>query len=138
MADLIINGYDAFEEWGVKMGDGFLDNLGGFVPMKAYIENSSRLEHGKRVMVKNARVDSREVTLGFTIEGENPGDFILKKKSFQAELMKGNVNVQVPSRGELCYRLVYLRGMSYAQSIDGCFCKVSVKFDEPNPMNRVP
>ena len=29
MAELIINGKDAFTEWGIRMGDGFLDTLNG-------------------------------------------------------------------------------------------------------------
>lgn len=49
MAELIINGKDAFQEWGVRMGDNFLDVLNAPVPMKEFIENSSRLEHGKQI-----------------------------------------------------------------------------------------
>lgn len=45
--DLIINGKDAFITWGVRMGDGFLDAIDGFNEMKDYIENESRIEHGK-------------------------------------------------------------------------------------------
>ena len=48
MADLLINGRDAYKTWGVRMGDKFLDVLGASLPMKEFIENKSRLEHGKR------------------------------------------------------------------------------------------
>ena len=61
--DLIINGKDAFSIWGVRMGDGFLDAIDGFNQMKDYIENESRLEHGKRVITDNVKVDSREIPL---------------------------------------------------------------------------
>ena len=46
--DLFINGKDAWGTWGVRMGDGFLDAIDGFNEMKDYIEDESRLEHGKR------------------------------------------------------------------------------------------
>lgn len=135
--DLLINGKDALETWGVRMGDGFLDTIDGFNEMKDYIENESRLEHGKRVITDNAKVDSREITLQFTIEGSSESDYRSKKKSFQTELEKGEVNIKVPVLGNEVYKLVYLgKSVSYGLSLDRCFGKVSSKFEEPNPMDR--
>lgn len=135
--DLFINGKDAWVTWGVRMGDGFLDTIDGFNEMKDYIENESRLEHGKRVITDNAKVDSREFTLQFTIEGNSENDYRTKKKSFQAELEKGAVNIKVPTLGNEVYKLVYLgKSLSYGLSPDRCFGKVSGKFCEPNPMDR--
>lgn len=135
--DLIINGKDAFSTWGVRMGDGFLDAIDGFNQMKDYIENESRLEHGKRVITDNAKVDSREITLQFTIEGSSESDYRTKKKAFQTELEKGAVNIKVPVLGNEVYKLVYLgKSVSYGLSLDRCFGKISSKFEEPNPMDR--
>lgn len=135
--DLFINGKDAWSTWGVRMGDGFLDAIDGFNEMKDYIENESRLEHGKRVITDNAKVDSREITLQFTIEGSSESDYRSKKKSFQTELEKGEVNIKVPVLGNEVYKLVYLgKSVSYGLSLDRCFGKVSSKFEEPNPMDR--
>ena len=132
--DLLINGKDAFSTWGVRMGDGFLDAIDGFNEMKDYIENESRLEHGKRVITDNAKVDSREITLQFTIEGSSETDYRAKKKAFQTELEKGAVNIKVPVLGSEVYKLVYLgKSVSYGLSLDRCFGKVSSKFEEPNP-----
>lgn len=136
-ADLIINRKDALETWGVRMGDGFLDAIDGFNEMKDYIENESRLEHGKRMITDNAKVASREITLQFTIEGSSEGDYRSKKKAFQTELEKGAVNIKVPALGDEVYKLVYLgKSISYGLSLDRCFCKISSKFCEPNPMDR--
>lgn len=136
-ADLIINRKDALETWGVRMSDGFLDAIDGFNEMKDYIENESRLEHGKRMITDNAKVASREITLQFTIEGSSEGDYRSKKKAFQTELEKGAVNIKVPALGDEVYKLVYLgKSISYGLSSDRCFCKISSKFCEPNPMNR--
>lgn len=135
--DLFINGKDAFSTWGVRMGDSFLDAIDGFNQMKDYIENESRLEHGKRVITDNAKVDSREITLQFTIEGDSESDYRTKKKSFQAELEKGAVNIKIPVLGSEMYKLVYLgKSISYGLSLDRRFGKVSSKFEEPNPMDR--
>ncbi len=135
--DLIINGKDAFSTWGVRMGDGFLDAIDGFNQMKDYIENESRLEHGKRVITDNARVDSREITLQFTIEGDSESDYRTKKKAFQTELEKGAVSIKVPVLGSEVYKLVYLgKSVSYGLSFDRRFGKVSSKFEEPNPADR--
>lgn len=135
--DLIINGKDAFSTWGVRMGDGFLDAIDGFNQMKDYIENESRLEHGKRVITDNAKVDSREITLQFTIEGSSESDYRSKKKAFQTEMEKGAINIKVPVLGNEVYKLVYLgKSVSYGLSLDRCFGKISSKFEEPNPMDR--
>lgn len=134
MVDLIINGKDAFKTWGVRMGDKFLDVLSAPAPMKEFIENTSRLEHGKRVTVTDAKLNSREVTLTFTIEGETPSDYADKKKRFFDELYKVKMAIQVPENGDEVYHLNYLgKSISYAQSLDRTFGKISSKFEEPNP-----
>ena len=89
--DLLINGKDAWTTWGVRMGEDFLNVIDGFNEMKDYIENESRLEHGKRVITDNAKVDSREITLQFTIEGCSESDYRSKKKAFQTELIKQSI-----------------------------------------------
>lgn len=137
MAELIINGRDAFWAWGVRMGDKFLDVLGASVPMKEFIENKSRLEHGKRVTTANPRLDSREITLAFTIEGETPSDYLDKKKQFYDELYKGEITIQVPENGDEVYHLLYLgKSVTYGQSLDRTFGKLSAKFEEINPAIR--
>lgn len=135
--DLLINGMDAWTMWGVRMGDGFLDAIDGFNQMKDYIEDESRLEHGKRVITDNAKVASREITLQFTIEGNSKSDYRAKKKAFQTELEKGTVTIKIPLLGSEVYKLVYLgKSVSYGLSLDRCFGKVSSRFEEPNPMDR--
>lgn len=135
--DLTINGKDAWTTWGVRMGDGFLDAIDGFNEMKDYIENESRLRHGKQMITDNAKVASREIALQFTIEGISESDYRTKKKSFQTEMEKGEVKIKIPALGSEVYKLVYLgKSISYGLSIDRRFGKVSSKFCEPNPMDR--
>ncbi|MDD3038604.1 hypothetical protein [Bacteroides sp.] len=135
--DLLINGKDAYNIWGVDMGDNFLDALGASSPMKEYIQNESRLEHGKRVITSNAKIDYRELTLSFTITGDSQPDFQLKKKAFYNELYKGSVVIKIPKVNNEVFYLNYLgKSITYAQSIDRTFGKISSKFEEPNPTKR--
>ena len=130
MAELIINGREALKEWGVRMGDNFLDVLGAPVPLKEFIENKSRLEHGKQVLMDNPKLDERELTLVFTVEA--------KKTAFYEELYKGKIDIQIPENNSDIYHLLYLgKSVSYAQSLDRTFGKISAKFCEYNPSNRV-
>ncbi len=135
--DLLINGKDAYSTWGVRMGDKFLDTIGASAPLKEFIENKSRLEHGKRVIMNDPKLDERDITLTFTIEGKSKSDYQAKKKAFYAELYKGSVDIQVPDNSDEVYHLTYTgKNVSYAQSLDRTFGKVSMKFNEPNPHER--
>lgn len=136
--ELIINGKDAFLEWGVRMGDNFLDAIGGEAPMKEFIENKSRLEHGKRVITTNPKLDERELTLAFTIEGSTRSDYQAKKKAFYEELRKVEITIQVPKNSDEVYHLLYTgKSFSYTQSLDRKFGRINCKFCEYNPSNRV-
>ena len=137
MADLLINGRDAYAVWGVRMGDNFLDVVGSSVPIKELIENKSRVEHGKRVIINNPKLDERELTLTFTIEGSSQSDYQVKKTSFFEELYKGVIAVQIPANGSDIYHLICLgKSVTYAQSLDRTFGRISAKFCEPNPAVR--
>ena len=135
--ELYINSKDAWLTWGVNMGEGFMDAIDSFAPMKDYIENDSRLEHGKRVLVSSPRVAARDLTLHFTIKGSDEADFRTKRKAFEAELQKGHVTVRVPVLGDENYHLIYSgKSVNYGLSVTRSFCTISAKFEEPNPMNR--
>lgn len=135
--ELYINGKDAWIEWGVNMGYSFLDTLDSFPTMKGYVENDSRLEHGKRILLSNPRVASREITLHFTIKGKDETDFRTKRKAFETELISGIVAVNVPVLGADVYKLVYLgKNVTYGLSKTRAFCELAARFEEPNPMDR--
>ena len=137
MNELLINGENAYTTWGVRMGDGFLDVLGASSLMKEFIENKSRLEHGKRVIINDPKIDEREITLSFTIEGNSQSDYQSKKKAFFDELYKGKIDIQIPANSSEVYHLIYTgKSVTYAQSLDQTFGKISAKFNEPNPANR--
>ena len=134
--DLLINNKDAYTTWGVNMGDGFIEAIYAPLPMKDVIENKSRLQDGKRVIIENRKVDERDLTLTFTLKGASPSDYIAKYKAFLDEITKGEFAVKVPELGEEVYHLYYLRSQSFALNIARTFSKISVKRNEPNPANR--
>ena len=135
--ELMINGKDAWTQWGVNMGEGFIDTLDAPLPMKEYIENESRLEDGKRVLTSNVKKDSREITLSFTITGTSESDYRSKKKAFETELYNGALTISVPKISGDVYHLIYTsKNVSYGLSLDRCFGNFSAKFEEPNPSNR--
>lgn len=136
--ELFINGKDAWEEWGVNMGKEFLDTIDSFVSLKEYIENESRLEHGKRILTEvSPKISSRELSLSFTIQGADAGDYRDKRKAFEGELLQGRVNIVVPSLGAEVFKLVYLgRNITYAMNKSRTFSTITAKFEEPNPMDR--
>lgn len=137
--DLYINGKDAYTEWGINMGDDFLDVIDAFAPMKDYIENDSRLEHGKKVIVseETLKVASREMTLHFTIIADTKAAFRARRDAFESELRKGRVEVRVPELGSQIYKLIYLgKSVGYAMNRARTFCTISAKFEEPNPTDR--
>lgn len=135
--ELFINGKDAWDTWGVNMGEGFLDALDAPLQMKDYIENESRLEHGKRVIINSPKVASRDITLSFTIIGTNETDYRAKKKAFEMELQKGTFTLNVPKLGTDVFNLVYTgKSVSYGISLNRCFGHFTMKVTEPNPMDR--
>lgn len=137
MADLLINGQDALATYGMRMGDKFLSALDAPAPMKEYVENSSRLESGKKVLTEYAKVDSRQVTLEFTFLGSSPQDMLAKKKAFLEVLYGGALEIKVPPYGSDTFRLVYKScSPPYDISRNRRFCRMSLKFEEPDPTDR--
>lgn len=139
LPELRINGSSTiYQDYGVRMGEGFLDTLTEPLSLKDNVENESRLEHGKRVVVEETpKVQSREVMLDFTLSGISPADFRAKKNAFLALMYKGAVSIQVPQESKDTYHLIYRgKGAEYSMNAQRTFCHMILKFEEPNPNNR--
>lgn len=142
--ELLINGKDAYATYGVRMGDGFLEALNAPASVKDYVENESRLKHGKEYVLRDAkgnslvRVASRDLALSFVIMGETRADFEEKRNAFYSLLYQGGMEIQVPEDNRsFTYKLVYKgKSTSYSHNLERTCCKVAVKFEEPNPTDR--
>ena len=136
MTELIINGKDAFTEWGIRMGDGFLDTLNGYSPMKEYITNNDRTQDGVQY-IGTPKVNERNVTLNFTLEGASAPDFAAKNKAFASVMRQGDITIQVPSDSADVYHLKYTgKSCTFARNTERTFAKIGLAFIEPNPTNR--
>lgn len=136
MTELIINGKDAYQEWGVRMGEGFLDTLNGYYPLKEYITNNDRTQDGVQYF-SAPKVNERNLTLNFTIEGSDKGDFTVKNRAFAEMMRKGDVTIQVPADSPDVYHLKYTgKSCTFARNTERTFAKIGLAFVEPNPKNR--
>ena len=138
MADLLINGRNALNEWGVRMGDGFLGTLNSYYPLKDYIINNDRLRDGVQYANITPKVNERSITLNFTIEGEDSADFTAKKKAFVEIMRMGDITIQIPDDSPDVYHLKYTgKSCTFARNTERTFAKLGLAFIEPNPTNRI-
>ena len=136
---LHINGIKASEH-GVRMGDDFLSELTTPAPAKDYVRNTSRMEHGVRSAhaLQTFRHDERSVTLSFYIHGRTPGEYQTNKTWLLSQLQSRPTLITVGERlPQKTFRLLYQDAASYSELPGGTNGKLSVKFSEPNPDNRL-
>lgn len=137
MADLLINGKNALTEWGVRMGDNFLDTINNYYPLKEYITNNDRLKDGVQYANITPKANERNLTLTFTMEGASASDFTAKNKAFAEVMRGGDVTIQVPNDGTDVYHLKYTgKSCTFARNTERTFAKLGLAFIEPNPTNR--
>ncbi len=132
---LFINGKDAYERWGVILGDGSLNSLLLPPPAKAFVENTSRVLHGKQVMAAPQFLDARDVSLIFYIRAGNQEDFGHKLSQLVEEFQKGIIKLRTRFEPNKTYRLLYKSAAQLTQ-VRGELGKITVKFNEPNPNIR--
>ena len=137
VGDLFVNGKDAYQVWGVRMGDNFLDALGEKADKKDYITNNDRTKNGVEYCDLIPKTNERTETLTFTITGSSPSDFETKSDACDEEFDKGNMDITIPKDSTKVYHLKFKDSTGgYAQNTERTFCKLGVKFIEPNPTNR--
>lgn len=137
---LYINGKDAYLNWGVSLLEGGYTALMAPLPLKARIENKSRLEHGKRVITpkpENIRYDERDITLQFSLRAKDAAQFDISYAKFLEELYKGEVVLRTARQPDVYYHLQYDSCQQFAGYVTGrCLGKFTIRFNEPNPKFR--
>ena len=133
--DLLINGIDAYEKYGINLEDGAISALLAPAPMKDVIENKSRLWHGSKVVNSNPRYESRDITLPFHIVARSQDDFFAKYGMFCNEVLSlGEFTLQTKYNSDV-YKLVY-RSCSQFRSFMNQIAIFSLRVTEPNPTDR--
>lgn len=134
--DLYINGNDAFERYGLNFEEGALCALMTPAPKKAHIESHSRLLHGKKVVTKLSRFDSRELTLPFHIIARSKSEFFEKYERFCSEVLAaGSFEVKYRHSPGKIYRLNYISCSQFRQFAQE-MAVFTLKVEEPDPTNR--
>lgn len=130
-----INGVDAYTSWGIVFDTTALSTLMTPPPIKEFIENKSRLEHGKRVITTNPKVDEREVSLRMNLKANTEEEFFSRYESFCKELEKGVLRINTRFQPGVYYNMIYLSCTQFTQYNRGRASFV-LKLSEPNPKNR--
>lgn len=133
--ELFINGKDAYIEWGISMDDTALSTLMTPAPKKEFVENKSRLEHGKRVVAANPKIDERSLTFQVHLTASNPVQFFSRYQSFCEELATGVLDIKTKYQPNVIYRTTYQSCSQFSQFMQG-IGKFVLKLNEPNPANR--
>lgn len=131
-----INNKNIWETWGAELMDGSMEALLTPAPLKDYIQNESRLEHGTRIIStpESCKMAEREISIPVLITGTGKSDYLSKYASFVNELISGKIALKVPALGKV-YNLYYLSCGKYG-SYGECRGKLMVKLKEPNPADR--
>lgn len=133
--ELFINDKDAYTTWGITMDDTSLSALMTPPPQKNLIENSSRLEHGKRVISSNPKKDERNITLFLNLTARDKDTFFERYDSFCNELATGMLRIRTKYQPSVEYKTLYLSCNQFSQFMQG-IAKFSLKLCEPNPDDR--
>lgn len=134
--ELLINGVDAYTSMGINMCDGFIDAILAPAPVKDCVENSSRVKDGKTIDNSNPKLDSRSLSLTFSIEGSTKSQYLINMKAFYALLYGQNFNIKIPPLGNEVYKLRYTKPSTYNGNVDKTKSKITLNFEEPNPNDR--
>lgn len=136
VGQLTINGKDAFTTWGISLSNTALSALMTPVPNKDYVENESRLEHGKRILNVNPKMSDRTVTIFFNLIASDEVDFFRKYGKFCTDVLQtGEVEIKTSFQPTVVYRMKYISCNQFTQFMRG-IAKFSLKLVEPNPDNR--
>ena len=138
IGDLKINNIDAFSRYGINFEDGALSTLMTPSPMKEFVENKSRLRHGKTVIAQSPKIDSRDMVLPFHLIAKSKTEFFQKYNLFCSEVLaNGAFYVETKYQPGVVYRLVYLSCSQFRQ-FEREMAVFTLKVNEPDPTNRTP
>lgn len=136
VGQLTINSKDAFKTWGISLSDTSLSALMTPPPNKEYIENESRLEHGKRILNVNPKVADRQVTLFFNLLASSEMEFFTLYDKFCKDVLQtGDLEIITSFQSDVKYRMKYVSCNQFTQFMRG-MAKFSLKLIEPDPTNR--
>lgn len=134
--ELYINGSDAYITWGISMDNTALSDLMTPPSNKTFIENESRLEHGKCVIAADPKLDSRNLTLQINLTASDEEQFFERYNSFCEVLAAGKLEIETKYQPGVVYKTIYQSCSQFSQFMRG-IGKFTLKLSEPNPNDRI-
>jgi hypothetical protein len=95
----------AWKSYGIRMGDNFISVLSEPPAPKDYISNTSRLQHGDRMITPVAngtpsyRYKSRELTLVFQFVADSPIELEYNKRRFLSDIEQAGGSLTIAAAG---------------------------------------
>lgn len=132
---LMINGKDAYEVWGISMDDTSLSALMTPPSIKPYITNDDRIKNGKEYLTAPVYVDSRDLTLQLNLTAKDENQFFARYSSFCNVLAKGILDIETSFQPGIVYHCLYQSCSQFSQFMRG-IGKFVLKITEMNPNNR--
>lgn len=138
LVDEADSAYVDLDTFGITLVRGWREALLTPAPIKSYVTNNSRLEHGQSVIAtaKYARKDKRDVSISFFLEGNSQEDYLKKYESFLDKIAySGQFCLKVP-----CLRRVFKLVYSQCSQFGDYGLKkgkFTIKFTESNPNDRI-
>ena len=126
---------DAYTKYGISFDQTSLSALMTPVPNKPFIENKSRLEHGKRVINNNPKKDERNLTLSFNLTASDETQFMQRYVTLCKMLELGYVELKTKYQEDVVYKMSY-EGCTQFSQFRRSIGKFSLKLNEPNPDDR--
>lgn len=133
---LLINGKDAYTEYGIFMDDTALSTLMTPAPNKEFISNKYRSKDGKSVIRHNPRLDEREITIAFNMSAKTSDEFLTNYGKFCEDVLaSGQVTIHTSFQPTVWYRCIYLSCTQFSEFMRE-LAKFSLKLNEPDPTDR--
>lgn len=127
-----INGVDAYTAYGLSLDASGMSAILAPPPLKPMIENSSAVEHGKRVIRTDRRYDERTITISMNMVAATQDALLTNMAAFYSELADGPVNIQTKYQQNTEYHFDYLSVQAFNEY--GCgIAHIVLRVVEPNP-----
>lgn len=133
--ELYINGKDAYTTWGMSMDETALSELMTPPANKAFVENESRNQHGKRIVIADPKLSERNLTLQVNLTASDEQQFMKRYSSFCEELATGSLEIKTKYQPGVVYKTIYQSCSQFSQFMRG-IGKFVLKLSEPNPNDR--
>jgi hypothetical protein len=101
--------YVDLNEYGIILVRGWREALLTPTGVKSFVTNDNRLEHGITVIAnpKNTKMDKRDVSISFFLEGSDESDYLQKYENFLNKIAyNGQICLKVPSLKKV-FKFVY-------------------------------